>query len=220
MSSERAGQRDGGTLAYAFEPLEAPTPVSGVEDPVAAAWAQADEIREQARLEGEAEGRAAGLAEARAEGRQAVDAFAVALAALRVARAELLAALEQDALELAFQLTERILAGAVSAQPERVLDVTRNALRRLTDRHRVTLSVHPADLELVSDSVQSLRAELGGIEHCEIQADRRIGRGGAVVSTAAGEIDATIEAGLDRAREIVAAALGRVDTALGEDDGH
>jgi flagellar assembly protein FliH len=220
MSSERASRREGVTLAYAFEPLEPPAPVSVVEDPVAAAWAQAEEIREQARLEGEAEGRAAGLAQARAAGQQAVAAFAAALDALQVARAELLGELERDALELAFALTERILAGALSAQPERVLDVTRNALRRLTDRHRVTLSVNPADLELVSDSVQSLRAELGGIEHCEVQADRRIGPGGAVVSTDAGEIDATIEAGLDRAREIVAAALGRVDTALGEDDGH
>lgn len=219
MSSERATEGSAGTLVYAFEPLAASARASDAPDPVAEAWTEAEQIRAQARLDGEAEGRAAGLAQARAEGQHAVAAFAAALAALQQTRAELLEALEQDALELAFALTERILAGVLSAQPERVLDVARNALRRLTDRHRVTLIVNPADLELVSDSVQALRAELGGIEHCDVQSDRRIGRGGAVVRTDAGEIDATIEACLDRAREIVATALGSEDvTALGDED--
>jgi len=214
MSSERAARRSSGTLIYAFEPLAPLASVSDDDpDPLAEARAEAEQIRAKARRSGEAEGRAAGLAHAHAEGQQAVAAFAAALAALQQTRAEVLAALEQDALEFSFALTERILAGVLSAQPERVLDVTRNALRRLTDRHRVMLVVNPADLELVSDSVPALRAELGGIEHCDVQADRRIRRGGAVVRTDAGEIDATIEAGLDRAREIVAAALG------GEDDG-
>ena len=210
MSSERCTRRDGETLAYAFEPLEPPPPPPPVEDaadPVSEALAAADQIRARARRDGEAEGRASGLAQARVEGQHGVQALAAALAALEVGRAELLEALEQDALELSFQLTERIVAGALSVQPERVLDVTRNALRRLTDRHRVTVLVNPADLELVADSAPVLRAELGGIDHCDVQADRRIGRGGALVRTEAGEIDATIAAGLDRAREIVAAAL-------------
>ena len=58
----------------------------------------------------------------------------------------------------------------------------RGALRRLVDRHRVTVLVNPADLELVSDAWRRLRAELGGIEQCDVQADRRVGRGGVVVA--------------------------------------
>ncbi len=207
MSSECAQQRGGGAVTYAFEPLEHPVPLTDTGDPVAEAWAEAEQIRAQAWREGEAEGRAAGLAQARAEGQQAVAALAKALDGLQRARADLLAALEHDALELSISLTERILAGVLDVQPERVLDVARNALRRVTDRHRITLVVNPADLELVSNSVQALRAELGGIEHCDVQADRRVGRGGAVVRTDAGEIEATVQTGLDRAREIIAATL-------------
>jgi flagellar assembly protein FliH len=55
--------------------------------------------------------------------------------------------------------------------------------------------------------VLRLQSELGGIEHCNVQADRRVGRGGVIARTEAGEIDATIEAQLSRAREIVAAEL-------------
>ena len=94
-------------------------------------------------------------------------------------------------------------------QPERVLDVARNALRRLTERRHVTLVVNPADLELVSECVEQLQSELGGIEHLDVQSDRRVGRGGVVARTNAGEIDAGIDTQLARAREIVAGSARR-----------
>jgi flagellar biosynthesis/type III secretory pathway protein FliH len=194
--------------AFAFEQLPPPPPGSGApRDVLSDAWAEAEQIREQARLAGEREGLAAGLEAARAEVEQQLQALGSALAGIESVRAELLSALEHDAVEMAFSLAERILAGTLSVEPERVIDVARNALRRLTDRHRMTLVVNPADLELVAGSVDMLRAELGGIEHCDVQADRRVARGGTIVRTEAGEIDATIEAGIDRAREVVAAAL-------------
>ena len=93
---------------------------------------------------------------------------------------QLVAELEQDAVEMALRLTEQILAGVLSVQPERVLDVARNALRHLTDRRHVTVVVNPEDLELVSECVEQLQSELGGIEHLGVQADRRVARGGAL----------------------------------------
>ena len=97
-------------------------------------------------------------------------------------------------------------------QPERVIDVAGNALRHLADRRRVTLVVNPADLELVTECVEKLQSELGGIEHLGVQSDRRVARGGAIARTDAGDIDAGIDTQLARAREIVAAALEREPT--------
>ncbi|HEU4703285.1 MAG TPA: FliH/SctL family protein, partial [Conexibacter sp.] len=82
------------------------------------------------------------------------------------------------------------------------------ALRRLSERRRVTVLVHPDDLELVRAAAESFASELGGIEHCEVQAERRLARGGAVVRTDEGQVDASIETQLARARELVAAELG------------
>jgi flagellar assembly protein FliH len=192
---------------YAFEPLEPTSAVRlrDLESPLAAAQAEADAIRAAARAEGHADGLEAGLAEGRAQ-------LAAALAALEAAHAEVVAlreataeAVERDAVELAVQLAEKIVAGTLDAQPERVLDVVRGALRRLTERRRVTVLVHPDDLELVRAAADGFAAELGGIEHCEVQAERRLVRGGAVVRTDEGQIDASIETQLARARELVAA---------------
>jgi flagellar assembly protein FliH len=209
-SSDLPGVEDSARIAaYAFEQLETPAggALTRAADVLSAAWAEAEEVRAQARLAGEAEGRAAGLAAAAAEAQSALTALASAVEAVHDLRAEAVAAIERDAVQLSLRLCEQVLSGVLAVEPERVLDVARGALRRLAERHRVTLVVNPADLELVSESADQLRAELGGIEHCDVQADRRVGRGGAIARTEAGEIDASLEAQLQSAREIVAAAL-------------
>ena len=55
--------------------------------------------------------------------------------------------------------------------------------------------------------MDDLRGSLGGIEHCEVQAERRVSRGGAVVRTPDGDVDARVETKLKRAREVVEEAL-------------
>ncbi len=203
---------------YAFRQLDAPPPgtSNGIADVLSAVRAEAEQIRAQAWAAGEAEGRAAGMAAARTEAAPAVAAMTAALEAIEQLKAQMLAELEQDAVEMAMRLAEQILAGVVSVEPERVIDVGRNALRHLSERRRVTLVVNPDDLELVSECVDQLQSELGGIEHLGVQSDRRIGRGGAIARTDSGEIDSGLDAQLSRAREIVAAALAR--ESFDEDD--
>ncbi len=114
----------------------------------------------------------------------------------------------RDAVALALALAAKILAGTLAVEPERVLDTVRGALRRVTDRRRVTVLVDPADLETVSAAIAELEAQVGGIDHCDIQADRRVGRGGAIVRTLESEVDASVDTQLERAREVIQAELG------------
>jgi flagellar assembly protein FliH len=200
----------GAVEPYAFEQLEARAHVSlrDLEDPIAAAHAEAEAIRAAARADGHAEGLEVGLAEARERmepALRALEAAAAEIAALRDASAE---ALERDAVELALQLAEKVVAGTLAVRPEQVLDVVRGALRRLAERRRVTVLVNPADLDAVRAVADGFAAELGGIEHCEVQAERRIARGGAIVRTDEGQVDASVETQLQRARELVESELG------------
>jgi flagellar assembly protein FliH len=196
--------------AYTFRQLEAPAggTVHDAADVLSAAHAEAEQIREQARLAGEAEGRAAGAAAVRAEMEPAAQALRGAAAELEGLRAQVVAELETDAVTLALRIAEHVIAGAIATEPERIVDIAGLALRRITERRRVTLVVNPADLELLSESVAALQAELGGIEHCNVQSDRRVGRGGCLARTDEGEVDASIETQLARVRELIAAAAG------------
>lgn len=193
---------------YAFPQLESTADAGRTPDELLAqAAVDADRIRAQAHAEGVAAGHAEGIARAQAESAQIVNALAEAIRAVADTRAELVEKLTRQAGEISLGIAEQVVAGVFAAEPERVIDVSRAALRRLADRHRVTVLVHPDDLELVAGAVQALQTELGGIEHLDVQADPQTARGGATVQTEYGEIDATVEAEMRAAREIVEAAL-------------
>jgi flagellar assembly protein FliH len=193
------------STAWDLAPLErtivAPPNASDV---LAAAHAQAAELRERAY----AEGYAAGLEEARDHTALAAEALAAAareVASLREGAAE---AAEAAAVKLALQIAEQALGAALAVEPERVLDVVRGALRRLLERERLLVLVNPEDLDVVRAGMDALVAELGGIEHVEVQAERRVLRGGAIVRTAEGDVDANLSTKLQRAREVLEHELG------------
>jgi flagellar assembly protein FliH len=200
-------------VEFDFEALQPPVAVVQPEDAadrvmeaLAEARAEADDIRTAAR----AEGHAAGHHEATAAVGPALAALAEAVAGVRAEQAETAERLERRAVELALTLAEKILAGTLAVEPERVVESVRGALRGVVERERVTVLVHPDDLELVRDAMDGLRASLGGIEHCEVQAERRVARGGCIVRTQEGDLDARVATKLERAREVVEAALGGV----------
>jgi flagellar assembly protein FliH len=170
---------------------------------IAQAQAEADAIREAARREGFAEGMVAGRAELRQLGEPAVQALSEAVERMRDLEAEAVDTAERHAVDLGIAIAEKVVAGALEAEPERVLDVVRGALRAIVERERIVIQVNPADLDIVREGLDELTGSLGGIEHVEVQEERRVQRGGAVIRTVVGEVDANIRTKLDRAREAI-----------------
>ena len=197
---------------FNFQTLEPPPPprprrsdAEEVLDVLAHAQAEAEQLRESAMAQGFAAGRADALA-----------ALEPALAALTQAiedvREQQLAAaveLERRAVELGLALAQKVIGGALAVEPEKVVEAVTGALRGIVERERVIVLVNPEDLEIVSEAMDGLRASLGGIDHCVVEAERRVGRGGCIVRTPVGDIDARVETKLERAAEVVASALGR-----------
>ena len=102
--------------------------------------------------------------------------------------------------ENAFSLfqTAISLEGRIRARTEEL----RGALRRLTEPLPATLLVNPEDAELVRASLADLSVEHGG--ELSVREERRVERGGCVVQTQAGEVDAQISAQLGRVAKVVA----------------
>jgi flagellar assembly protein FliH len=181
---------------FELAPLEA---VIVPEAPAPGAAPTLDAVREQAFEEGFA----AGVAQAQSQLDGPAGALSAAAEQLGAMRADAADSVEADAVELALRIAEQALGAAIAADPELVVEAVRGALRRLVERDRVLILVNPDDLELVRDHVSRLVGELGGIEHCEVQAERRVRPGGAIVRTSEGEVDATLETKLARAREVL-----------------
>ena len=183
---------------FELAPLEA---VPVLDEPVGRPGAPA--TIESVRQEGFDEGFAAGIAHAQAQLEGPAGAMAAAAEQLQAMRGDAAASVEPAAVELALRIAEQALGAWIVADRAVVVEVVRGALRRLVERDRVLILVNPDDLELVRDHVGRLVGELGGIEHCEVQAERRVRPGGAIVRTSEGEVDATLETKLARAREVL-----------------
>ena len=186
----------------AYGPFElAPLEAVVVEEPAARAGsaATAESVRQQAFDEGFA----AGVARAQAQLEGPASAMAAAASQLQAMRGDAAASVEPAAVELALRIAEQALGAWLVVDRNVVVEVVRGALRRLVERDRVLILVNPDDLEVVRDHATRLVGELGGIEHCEVQAERRVRPGGAIVRTAEGEVDATLETKLARAREVL-----------------
>jgi len=181
---------------FELAPLEA---VIVPERPAPGSAPSLDAVREQAFEEGFA----AGVAQAQSQLDGPAGALAVAAEQLQALRTDAAASVEADAVDLALRIAEQAVGAAIAADPELVVEAVRGALRRLVERDRVLILVNPDDLELVREHVARLVGELGGIEHCEVQAERRVRPGGAIVRTSEGEVDATLETKLARAREVL-----------------
>jgi type III secretion protein L len=157
--------------------------------------AAAEAAREAARQEGQARGREEGLA--------AVTELLVRARALAAAaRAEAAA----DLRTLAVRIAEKVLGRALVAAPELAGDLCAAALEAARHQRDITLRVHPDDLRAVEAARPRLRALLLRAPDLALRADPAVGRGGCLVETEAGVIDARLETQLDAIERALAAA--------------
>ena len=188
---------------FSFDSLEQPSAPRTAASVAAHLRALEQEAREHGRREGLAEGAA-----------DAADRLAPAAAALAEAarllaseRERMLADGERRAVELALAIAAKVVGATIAAKPETVLEVVAGALRRTTERDRLVVEVSPQDLDLVRGAIDGLAGQLGGIGRLEVVAERRVERGGCVVRTPEGEIDASLDLQLERVAEVVRSAL-------------
>lgn len=199
---------------FAFPVLESTGPViragdlaQAAGDALALARAEAEQIRAQAHDEGKVEGWNAGMAEAQAALAPARLALEAAIAGVEAAHDEFLLLAEARAVDLALALAEKVIGAALEVRPELVVEIATGALRRAAERDHVVLLVNPDDLDLVRAAAGDLSGTMGGIRRFEIVPERRVLRGGCLVQTAEGEIDAGVQTQLEKAREILSAGL-------------
>jgi len=194
-------------LAEVFEFAALERPAFLVEDSASAAE-RAAALQAEAQHLGHQEGLERGMAEARLRVARSLEAVAAAERAMADMYDRYVAEAEAAAVDLAFQIAEKVIGTTIATDREAVLGVVSGALLRTTDRDHLVLEVNPGDFELVRDSASELAARLGGINRMEVVSERRVEPGGCVVRTEAGEIDARVSSQLERVRQLLAEARG------------
>lgn len=183
---------------------------------VSQAEARATEIRGSARDDGHAEGYGEGKVKAEEELKPVIATLRDLIESVRAARAGVISGAEPELVKLAMAIAERIVHTEVAENKNVVAENVRNALTRLVNREVVTLRLNPADLETIRQYREEIVAS-SDVEHLRIVEDQRVDRGGVVVETEAGTIDAKISTQLREAkRALLTDESIELDTSSGD----
>lgn len=180
----------------------APPPEAFVPPQTVPSPEEIERLRAQAREAGWQEGFAAG----RQEAAQLIAILQNIVNEAIAARAEFIAIATPQLLNLAVQIAEKIIRREVETDPTVAQRIAEEALRQAVDKHHLRIRVHPEDLATLQAIAPELRAALDDVREFEIVPDRRSGhrrmaRGGCLIETESGVIDARIETQLEEIRE-------------------
>jgi flagellar assembly protein FliH len=169
---------------------------------IADASARADALiaatKSQAHSEGFAEGTAAAdreMSELTATMRNLVDMA-------RVERHKLMEDAEPELVRLAIGIAERVLHQQIALDRGVVVEMAKVAIARLVERESVTVRVNPGDLERMREHRDEFLSS-GEIKNFRVIEDQRVDRGGVVVETDGGSIDARVSTQLNEAKRVL-----------------
>ncbi len=129
--------------------------------------------------------------------------FEQAINELGQTRAMLSSRHENELIELTMLIAEKIVQHELKLKPETVLDIIRTATEHLTVTDEIRLKINPSDYEYLREMEEILSRKLTDRKQIHVVQDPSVSRGGALIETAFGDIDATIEAQLDHLRSTI-----------------
>lgn len=153
------------------------------------------EAEEQRRIsllyeEARRQGYEAGLKQARGEMEQETRRLHQLAESLGSALDALDFRLADQVLNLALDVAKQVVAGELAARPEHILDVVKLALRQMAETTReARLLLNPEDAHLVRPILNDLLDK----SRLRIVEDARIVRGGCLIETPQGDLDATLQ---------------------------
>ncbi len=155
-------------------------------------------IKDEAYQEGLIAGREAALVAAKQE---LVDNFDQALrliGEIESERVERISSSEPELLKLAVKIAEKIIGEEVQLDPNRKVQIVREALSKASTADSLILRIHSDDLKLIRDNLVVLQSAFTSPKPVEIREDLSIPAGSCFIETDRGNLDARIQSQLEQ----------------------
>ena len=153
---------------------------------------RAAERIQMAYQDGLAQGRAEALASVQEPVSQATAALTLAADELLRVRTQDLARMEVETVRLALAIAKKIV-GVEAAQGEAICHVVRAAMEKVGDPRGLTLKLNPRDVEAIRRCEPAAFLDDAGDTPFRIEPDEGIARGGCMIETQLGDVDARID---------------------------
>ena len=165
------------------------------------------EIQEKAYAEAYALGLEEGRATAYAEEKQRVESemshIQELIEALKTSKNDIYKENETQIVNLCFYMAKRLLMKEVEADPEYIKSLIKKSLEMAQSDEEVTIRVSSEDKVWIDKHMDSIFKDLSLDPATRIEEDRDVNRGGAIIETNHGVIDATVEQRLEKLETIL-----------------
>ncbi len=161
-----------------------------------AAKAALEKDLKEAETRGYETGREAGYAEGKSEVQRLVQRLHTVLERAQDKRAEILAETEQQVVDLVLLISRKVIKVISDNQRNVVVSNVVQALRKVKGRGDITIRVNMEDIKMTSEHVADFMQLIEGVKNIRVLEDSSVDRGGCIIETEFGEIDARISSQL------------------------
>ncbi len=161
------------------------------------------QIEEDARGRGYEAGRKEGYQEGEAEVKRLVERLHVILNGAIEKRNDIIEEAESQLIDLVLLISQKVVKVISDNQKNVVINNVVQALRKLKSRGNVAIHVNLADLELTTDNVNNFISMVENVQSISVLEDTTVDRGGCVIETDFGQIDARVSSQLKEIEESI-----------------
>lgn len=151
-----------------------------------------EKLRNDAYEEGKSSGSADGFKEGKLESDRLIDRLHLILEKVMDKRQEILDETEQQIVELVLLMTRKVVKVISDNQRSVVMANVLQALKKVKGRGDVTIRVNMADVQLTTEHTKEFMQAVENVKNITIAEDSSVDRGGCIVETDFGSVDARI----------------------------
>ncbi len=174
-----------------------------VERMVKEAEMRVADIEHEAYQKGYNAGREIGYREGQGEVRRLIDRLGTILGNAIDVREQIVRESEKLMVEMILMIARKVIKDEIIERKEVVLNNIREALARIKERDRVDIRVNFADLELTTAHKDEIVKMMESLRKVNIYEDSRVDRGGVIIETDVGAIDARISTQLKEIEQAI-----------------
>jgi len=100
---------------------------------------------------------------------------------------------EKDVISLCYLIAKKIIKKEIEKDDKIILNIVRDALNYISNETSVILKLNPKDYDIVKDYEDEFAFVLSDMKNFKFEANEKITRGGYLIETDSGEIDARLE---------------------------
>ncbi|MCI0416135.1 type III secretion system stator protein SctL [bacterium] len=109
----------------------------------------------------------------------------------------------RDLMDLAFKIAEKIIGKQLEMEPETIIGIVKQAMQTVRQSKQLTIRVHPEDAKILKENEEELQETLGRQRILDVVEDKKVHRGGCIIESEIGTVEAQLQTQLERLKKIL-----------------